>query len=326
MSRKISEYFKIQPKVDEKVSKSSSIRDCKVVLNDIKIQTGRSELKLFEEVTFDESQNKEPKRNPIKCRICYVKFRMQANLELHMKRKHPEGEVKQFECDFDGNLFKSKGLLYNHMDVHLPLVECQFCNKMLKPRSIKYHLKIFHATDKNFQCKICSKSFKSAQCLKKHEKTHNKVHKCDICNKMYPTLSKLNQHKKENHENGKSFECEICGKKFNQKGTLKNHQKTHNKNRPKPFKCQRCDYVTDSYQYLTKHQEFHERQDEKVAAMKNPIKCEKCPKFLKDKAAFAMHIKIVHPKDIFQCDLCAKFIKYKSSLITHLKTHKKLEN
>jgi len=340
MSRKISEYFKIQPKsdpivtenltiktekeeyfeidfskvkmeskIENKVSKSSNIRDCKIVLNDIKNQTGRSELKLFEEVTFDDSQNKEPKNN----------LRFNENfMELHLKEKHPN-QAEQFECDFDGKVFKNKRLLWSH--IHLPLVECQFCSKMFRINYISDHLKNVHTTDKNFQCKICSKSFKSAQCLKKHEKTHNKVHKCDICNKMYPILSKLNQHKKIYHENGKSFECEICGKKFNLKVHLKNHQKTHSKSRPKPFKCQRCDFATDDQHYLKYHQTSHERQDKKYAGMKNPLKCEECPTFHRSKCLLKQHMKVVHPKVLFQCDLCAKFIKIRSSLISHMKVH-----
>jgi len=351
MSRQISEYFKIQPKsdpsvtenltiktekeeyfeidfskikmeskVDEMVPKSSKIRDCTVELNDIKNQTGRKELKLFEEVTFDDSQNKEPKNKRKKCLICNLRFN-ENFMELHMNKKHPNGQAEQFECDFDGKVFKNRQLLWSHMKVHLSLVECQFCSKMFRHTYINYHLKNVHATDKNFQCKICSKSFKSVQYLKNHEKFHTKAHKCVICMKMYSTLGRLNYHKKNYHENPESFECKVCGFKFILKSDLKTHQKLHVKNRPKPFKCHRCDFATDTNQKINTHQKFHERQDEKFAAMKNPIKCEKCPTFCKNQAALLKHMRVVHPKVLLQCDLCAKFIKSKSSLIGHMKIH-----
>lgn len=147
---------------------------------------------------------------------------MQANVELHMKIKHPDGQAEQFECDFEGKVFKNK-------------VKCNFCDKKLKFNSMKLHLKNFHVTGQNFQCKICSKFFKSSHNLTYHEKSHNKAHKCDICFRMFSFASKLNKHKK-NHVNPKSFGYEICGMKFNRKQHLSNHQKTHVKNRLKSFK------------------------------------------------------------------------------------------
>ena len=322
MSGKISEYFKIQPKVDENVPKSSNIRDCKVVLNDIKNQAGKKELKIFEEVSLSDSQNKKSKgkKEKIRCPICNIKL-VQKNLELHMKAKHPDGQAEQFECDFDGKRFKNKALLYSHMLGHLPLVECKFCKKMFKQSTINMHLKNLHAIGKYFQCKICPKSFKSAQYLNTHEKIHNKAHKCDMCSKLFPFKCHLKRHKKENHENAKSFKCEICDMNFNQKYVLKAHQKIHDKYRVKSFKCQGCDYASDNKRNLEKHQMFHDRQDQKFAAMKNPIKCEECSKFFKDKINLFKHKHRIHPKVLFQCDLCAKFIKTKTLLKIHFKNH-----
>jgi len=153
------------------------------------------------------------------------------------------------------------------------------------------------------------------------KKRTTKKNQCDFCNKLYPSLKQLNQHKKEIHENPKSFGCEICGKKFNQKSILKSHQKTHDKNRSKLFKCHRCDYATDTQQSFKKHQNVHDRQDEKFSTMVNPIKCDKCSTFCKDKAALSGHMSSVHPKVLYQCDFCAKFSKVKSRLVTHMKIH-----
>jgi len=337
MSRKIAEYFKVTPKelkidlkstsksaVEETISTEfeefSKTRGCHVVLNYIKNQAGRKELKLFEEVTFDDSQNKRSKSKNHTCSICNQKIHVKF-LDLHMRKKHPNGQAQQFECDFDGKIFKSKNLLYNHMKVHLSLVKCEICNKMLKMNSLKVHLKNFHATEQKFQCKICPKSFKSTHNLYNHEKTHNKAHECDICKRMFPFKNCLNKHKKENHENAKSFECEICNKKFNQKKHLKAHQKTHDKNRLRQFKCHRCKYASDKQTHYKDHQKFHDRQDEKFAAMKNPLKCNECSTFHRNKSFLKSHMKTVHPKVIFQCDLCARFIKIKSYLVKHLSKH-----
>ncbi|XP_070497897.1 zinc finger protein 429-like [Chironomus tepperi] len=257
----------------------------------------------------------------INCEICNGRFFKKQSLEVHMKKKHPDGQIDQFECDFDGKIFKRKGELFQHMSCHLPLVECQICHKMFKFRCMNSHLRSFHATEKQFQCKICDKQFKSKKLLSTHEKIHNKQFKCEICDKMFKVNSELNSHKKTIHENPGSFECEICGKKFNRADHLKSHQKTHQKNRQKSFQCHRCDHATDNKSHFKGHQKFHENKDKKFSSIKNPLKCEKCPTFCKDKKSLYKHMWNVHLKESFQCDLCAKFIKEKKHLVNHINNH-----
>ncbi|XP_070497892.1 zinc finger protein 62 homolog [Chironomus tepperi] len=350
MSAKITNFFKIKPKVvkiDEEVSKSPKIRECQVVIKDIKHQFGSNELELFKKISSNQRNRNEKsickycgkklssedclkmhmkyihpnEFDLFNCGICNRRFFKKQSLEVHMKKKHPDEQIEKFECDFDGKIFKTKKELYSHMGCHFSLIKCQICHKMLKYNYMKSHLRNFHATDKKFQCKICDKQFKSKYYLNRHEKLHNKQFKCEICNKMFSINSHLDDHKKTIHENPGSFECEICGKKFNLKHHVQNHQKTHNKNRPKSFQCQRCDYATDYKSTFKKHQKSHERQDIKFASMKNPLKCEKCPTFCKDKKNLYVHMRQVHPKELFQCDLCAKFIKTKPDLVKHIRNH-----
>ena len=299
MSRKISEYFKVNPKV-QKVTKTSQtqeksnkilennglniakVRDCNVAVKDIGKQFG-GKLKLFEEISLKDNRNsdkqdsqkakviengckickfcgiisssesymivhmktKHPDKLPVlNCSICDARFLRQNYLEAHLKNKHQDGQIDQFECDFDGKIFKSKQKLLGHMKIHRLLIECKFCQKAIKVGSIKGHIKNIHET-KNLSCKACSKIFKSAEYLKRHEAIHNKKYQCEICKKMYPSIKLLNRHKTVIHVNPKSFECNICGMKFNFKQCFMKHQRIHDKNRQKSFKCQRCDYVAD---------------------------------------------------------------------------------
>ncbi|XP_070497887.1 zinc finger protein 60-like [Chironomus tepperi] len=351
MSAKITNFFKVKPKSSSKIGEDETIptkiRECQVMVTDIKHQFGNNELKLFEEISSNQKNKNENnickhcgkklsskyclkvhmknihpnELSLFECEICNRRFLGKHCMEAHIKKKHPNGQIDQFECDFDGKIFKTKRLLNIHMGCHFPLVECQICHKMLKYLCMRAHLKNFHATGKNFNCNICDQQFKSKNYLNIHEKIHDKKFECEICNKMYTSKGTLNKHKKNVHKNPGSFECEICGKKFNRAGNLKNHQKTHNKNRPKSLQCQRCDYATDIKYDFKNHQNFHERQDAKFALMKNPLKCEKCPTFCKDNYALNAHMRNAHPKELFQCDLCAKFLKKKSTLIYHINTH-----
>jgi len=57
--------------------------------------------------------------------------------------------------------------------------------------------------------------------------------------------------------------------------------------------------------------------------MKNPIKCEKCPIFCKNKKALYNHMLKVHPKVLYQCDSCEIKIKTKGHLKMHILRHMK---
>lgn len=242
---------------------------CRVILKDIKHHFGRNHLKLFDEISLNYNNSIEKWKNICKicnkklsrktdlkehirkihstdfdCKICNQKFVSKYNLDFHITEKHPGRQKNQFQCDFVGKKFKSRNILYHQMKTHLSMVKCELCDKILKPYYIHAHLISFHATGQKFQYKICSKSFKSAVCLYNHQRTYNKTQKCDICIKMLTFAWQLKQHNKEIHENSRSFECEIFWLKFNQKEILRNHQKTHDKNRSKPFTCQRCDFIT----------------------------------------------------------------------------------
>ena len=151
MSTKISEYFKLTPKVknsvncDKKVEKSSNVQECRVIIKDIKDQFGEN-LNLFDEISLnelaDEIGNKtcrfcqkefsfrsglrkhminfhSDKFEMFKCLVCSQKFFQQNFLNLHMTKKHPNGQIKLFECDFDGKLFNNKVSLYHHIMMKL---------------------------------------------------------------------------------------------------------------------------------------------------------------------------------------------------------------
>jgi len=258
-------------------------------------------------------------KNSASCEFCDQTCFTTTGLKVHMTIIHPEKfKPKLYECDFDGKTFKNRTKLLVHMSYHQPKVKCELCQIEILPHAMQRHINNKHTKERKFQCKICQKRFKLDYSLKHHIKLHNKSHECKICKRKFSLQNFLTKHLKDFHENPNSFKCETCGKKFNTKKNHKEHQKTHDKNRPKPFKCQRCNYATDTNQNYKKHQEFHERQDKKVSAMKNPIKCKKCLTYCRNKTALNEHMRHVHPEALFQCDLCGKYLKAKLDMKGHI--------
>ena len=255
------------------------------------------------------------------CEICDLKFHKMVYLKIHMTHKHGKSVSgpKHYECDFDGKVFETRARLRNHMVYHQPKVNCEFCQIEVLPTALQRHITNIHKNERKFQCQICQKSFKLDYSLKLHIQNHNKTFECQTCSRKFPTQGILKKHVKDNHENPKSFGCDICGKKFYLKSTLYRNKKIHDKNRLKPYKCQRCGYSTDSKRNFKLHKKGHEKRDKKFAAMKNPLKCGKCSTLCRNKYALKSHVKDVHPEVPFQCDLCGKYFNTKHNLAMHIK-------
>ena len=255
------------------------------------------------------------------CQICGLKLFMKKRFDQHMELKHSDGQNKYFICDLDGKKFIMKGILHSHIKTHFSAVECKICGKFIKPLIMASHLRVTHSTEENFHCEICSKSFKALNYLNSHKKSHDKKFDCKICSKKFRWAAALRKHTRDYHDNPKSFACQICDSKFNCKSSLKLHMKRHDKNRPKPFECQRCGFRMDNSSHFVRHQKSHVRQDERIAAMKNPLKCQICGALCRDKQILSQHIKSVHPKELIQCDLCGKTSKTKRNFEKHFEIH-----
>lgn len=332
MSKNISNYFKVVPKIKSCVlnqsdsEKSNNIKEepeanFEIDFNKINSRIEENSSKLCKKTiqTMTKSPQKADLNLQIGCQYCDQRFAKCKSMKQHIAFKHSvELKQKHFECDFDGKVFNNRKKIFNHMKLHELKVKCEICQKFVIPKTLVEHIKNVHAIELKEKCEICQKSFKSKINLYNHKRIHNKKLECQLCYKMFSFQSFLNMHINEYHKNPNSFKCEICNKKFNKKYNLKTHQKVHNKIRLKPFKCDRCDFATDNIKTFDYHQKFHEKIDEKHKAMKNPLKCEKCYKFCRNKSKLNQHLKTVHSKNPFQCDLCGKYIKTKKSLVNHI--------
>jgi len=260
------------------------------------------------------------------CDICGLKSLLKTAMTLHMESKHFGGKMEKFICDLDGKEFKSRQKLYYHMHTHMGRIKCTICSAELKPGPFRAHMKFVHNTNQKYQCQICSKVLKSKKYLDYHMKTHDKKFGCKVCSKKFPAASKLRMHIKITHEQDiELLKCGKCPKTFKIKCSFNRHKKTHDKNRPKHFKCHKCDYSIDSKSELDQHLRAHERKEKKIAAIKNPVKCEKCPALCKSEKALKLHMKAVHPAVEYECDLCGRKIKIKKGFRNHLKRFHKFD-
>lgn len=259
-------------------------------------------------------------QNDFRCKFCQKKFYTKKHLDQHLKRLHSKGEIRKYICDYDGKIYYNRQDMHRHIKLHYSKVKCEICNKEMAAITLSSHMRFLHPTNPNIACKICSRMFKSEKYLKNHLKSHDKQHECDICQKKFGTNFVLKKHK-ETHTNTRKFVCKVCHKGFKYEPTLRNHMKLHLKNRPKPFKCPKCEYSTDEkgnlVRHIKTHDNFDKRQKKRMEKMKNPLQCDECKLFFSNKHVLKTHKDYVHSKNIFQCDLCAAKLKYKSCIKIH---------
>ena len=76
------------------------------------------------------------------------------------------------------------------MRSHEKLLECDICQKYVKPLTLKKH-KALHNLEENEQCQTCPKKFKTTESLRAHElRIHAEIKKklCNTCNKLVVSL------------------------------------------------------------------------------------------------------------------------------------------
>ncbi|XP_061118146.1 zinc finger protein 792-like [Conger conger] len=115
-------------------------------------------------------------------------------------------------------------------------------------------------------CGECGKSYLWLNSLKKHQKTHQRIHtqttntgrhRCTDCSKTFSYLSSLKKHHLI-HTGEKPYHCGLCGKSFRQVQHLKEHCKTHEDS--KPFRCGECGWGFNNGSNFKRHLLIHTRQ------------------------------------------------------------------
>ncbi|CAH0549303.1 unnamed protein product [Brassicogethes aeneus] len=159
-----------------------------------------------------------------------------------------------------------------------------------------------------------------------------KSFECDICPKKYQTKTGLFNHKKYFHEKHvlEKFKCDKCDYVTVRESTLKLHLKIHDKQ--SYLKCHYCQYMaakltTLHAHILIKHKKENEK-DNKIKITSKIHNCPNCSYSNVSKSHYNNHItKCLKLKNFeyYECHLCDHKTTHKNHLATHIKTHNKIK-
>ena len=169
-----------------------------------------------------------------------------------------------------------------------------------------------HAKEKNIECSICLKAFKSPAELRIHMRNHTgkKLFKCAVCQYSSITSHQLVKHTRK-HTGEKPFKCDVCMYSTSESGSLITHKRKHTGE--KPFKCDVCEYSTSRSGNLILHKRSHTGE--------KPFECDVCKYSASHSGNLKIHKRKHTGEKPFKCDVCQFSSSANSALISHMRKH-----
>ena len=261
-----------------------------------------------------------------KCDVCIKIFASSEELIEHSNLEHPDTDIpnsKVFKCNLPKcqRVFPTEEGYMSHVElVHdekpnesTVTYSCQFCGvQFVNEKTLKLHLKKFHANTGGFQCALCQKRFRTECELKGHMQDHTdkkRKYVCDYCSKAWAKPSDLKKHIRV-HTGDKPFQCQDCDKKFSDKSLYLKHRRIHTGEQM--FVCGVCDKKFQVQANLEKHMKTHTSAS---------FACSACGKKFYDEVTLGAHINLHKGVNPYNCSFCGKEFVHQYDLTKHERTH-----
>ena len=183
---------------------------------------------------------------------------------------------------------------------------CKDCGVTVKRKNYRVH-QMTHG-DRNYNCYLCAKRFKTRKNLNQHSRTHDKPEEinCNLCNHILHSKSALNKHVRRYHEK-KLYSCPYCQKSFTNEQYCKKHIESCKM--CVPVHCHVCEKTFPSEMQRNKHLKDHAE-----------LQCSVCSKWFQNNKSMLQHRSHVHSniKERY-CQLCNKVFNKKANLMKHMK-------
>ncbi|XP_055682686.1 zinc finger protein 62 homolog [Lutzomyia longipalpis] len=143
----------------------------------------------------------------------------------------------------------------------------------------------------------------------------SRSYECDLCAKKFGTKKKLEYHIEGYHLKLKRYTCDICDAKFRYQSTMYKHKHIHTQ---ETFPCDICGKIFITKAYMLKHKTAHQDMRKKKH---NLHLCHLCGQGTTSLNHYIEHLRLHSGLRPFKCDKCGKGFAQKQGLRLHSKTH-----
>lgn len=160
----------------------------------------------FEKSKLKEDHLKECHVGERICSICDYMALTNKGLDVHLML-HEKPELLSYMCEICSRLFRLNSQLQHHIkQTHCsrdkrPQYQCDLCGLiMIQKASLLRHMKTVHLNMRPHRCVECSIDFTTRISLDHHKIAHHNLrtkYSCNNCNQMFPALSMLRYHFKK---------------------------------------------------------------------------------------------------------------------------------
>ena len=221
---------------------------------------------------------------------------------------------------------------------------CPHCLKIFSnPRTCRKHINSYHGEEKEkqYDCNICQKKFKTKNGLKSHIENDHKnkdPFQCLTCNKVYQNKNELKRHcRLEKHPFPKRREtearvnedeqCKVCFKKVGL-GSMEQHMEKYHSENSRTWICDECGRSFKRKDSYLRHKRIvHGLHNRRLTAVEKlydednmMYKCPECKRSFDDREDAKDHI--IQSRCNMECDICGK----QFGLTQHLKRHRKIHD
>ncbi|GFR92574.1 zinc finger protein 184 [Elysia marginata] len=179
--------------------------------------------------------------------------------------------------------------------------------------------------NRDYTCRLCGKSFKTAYRLKRHEQSHTDVrpYACRTCGKRFKQSGHRNEHEANHQRQGVRFLCNKCGVVFRCRSSFNSHMRAHSQEQT------RHEEMSEQLSKTDKSQAGGSSQVRQTWEMMSTVyDCPYCvEKFATAQALNShldTHVEIMHRRHVqpYSCDVCRRKFTYRHNLIKHSLMHK----
>ncbi|CAG9861110.1 unnamed protein product [Phyllotreta striolata] len=259
------------------------------------------------------------------CETCDQVFNLVKDLMAHCTTTHgiEERSVKPYSCCQCTQRFRTYAGYDQHLKYHSRSRDnvCSLCGKRFITKSELIVHEYTHFNRRNYKCTTCAKAFNTNKNLKTHilvVHTDRAAWKfaCNVCEKRFPQKGNYDQHMKR-HAGDKQYICHICQKPFITSSELKRHVNLHTN--VKAFTCEYCQREYKTQRTLKTHLRRSHEIGEKLPEKEKRFVCHVCPSQFYDKQKLLRHLCCHSGVKPFQCTSCEKKFADKSYLKHHMR-------